>query len=129
MDYKEEAIKKLSEKPDKLSRCASIVRDSVIERLKSFCEQNSEFAQAVVQSQGTVAECLESSVKGCGESISDFDLYGKAVEFWFPGAKISFSVKLDLGDGGFSNEPEEIKAEPAEKPAKRRIELDFDDLL
>lgn len=126
----EQAIQKLSENPKKLSQKADAVKGAVIRQLKSFCKQNSEFAQAVVQSKGTVADCLEKTVKGCGNSISDFDAFNKAVTFWFPGAKVIFSIKLDIGDGGFSNEPEEVQAEvPTEQPKKHRIELDFDDLL
>ena len=68
----EQAIKKLSEDPKKLSQKADAVKGAVIRQLKSFCKQNSEFAQAVVQSKGTVADCLERTVKGCGSSISDF---------------------------------------------------------
>lgn len=125
----EQAIKKLSENPKKLSQKANAVKDDVILLLIGFCKQNSEFAQAVVQSKGTVADCLESTVKGCGNSISDFDVFSKAVTFWFPGAHVIFSIKLDIGDGGFSNEPEEQAEGPTEQPKKHRIELDFDDLL
>ncbi|MGN0686810.1 MAG: hypothetical protein ACI4KA_01735 [Oscillospiraceae bacterium] len=125
----EQAIKKLSENPKKLSRKANAVKDDVILQLMGFCKQNSEFAQAVVQSKGTVADCLESTIKGSGDSISDFDVFNKAVTFWFPGAKVIFSIKLDIGDGGFSNEPEEQAEAPTEQPKKHRIELDFDDLL
>ena len=42
----EQAIKKLSENPKKLSQKADAVKGAVIRQLKSFCKQNSEFAQA-----------------------------------------------------------------------------------
>ena len=146
MSFKEDAIKKLSEKPKSLSKHAVVVKDAVIAQLKNFCEQNEEFAQAVVQSAGTVGECLENVVSGCGNSLSDVEAYSKAVAFWFPGAKISFAIKLDLGDGGTSNQVEaeftEVQAAapvsgdvPASAPvvesapAKHRIVLDLGDLL
>ena len=132
VSYKDAAIKKLSEKPKSLSRYAQAVSGATIEQLKSFCRQNNEFAQAVVQSKGTVAECLERSVKGCKDYSSDFSVFSKAVDFWFPGAIISYDIKLDIGDGGFSNEPEEkapeVQQEQPRQP-KRRIVLSLDELL
>lgn len=129
MNYTDEAIKKLSEKPNSLSKCARAVSGATIQQLKSFCRQNSEFAQAVVQSKGTVSDCLESTVKGCGSSISDFDVFNKAVSFWFPGAKVIFSIKLDIGDGGISNKEDAQAEVQTEQTKKHRIELTFDDLL
>lgn len=68
------------------------------------------------------------------------------VAFWFPGAKISFAIKLVLGDGGTSNQVEaeftEVQAAAPvsgdvpvsapvveSAPAKHRIVLDLGDLL
>ena len=127
MSFKKDAIKKLSEKPKSLSKHADVVKDAVIAQLKNFCEQNEEFAQAVVQSAGTVGECLENVVSGCGNSLSDVEAYSKAVAFWFPGAKISFAIKLVLGDGGTSNQVEaeftEVQAAAPESGAREQIKF------
>ena len=71
-----------------------------------FCGQNSEFAQAVVQMSidKSIKDCIESTVAKAGNSISDIEVYKKAVQFYFPGADIHFDMRIDLGDGGFSND-------------------------
>lgn len=111
----------------KFSQKGKAVGQNVVDTLISFCEQNSEFAQAIVQSKKTVSECIESTVKGSGSSISDIEVYRKAVEFYFSGATVSFNMVIDLGDDGFSNTP----AAPTEdKPVQTTsLQLSLDDLL
>ena len=92
----------------KLSAKAKAISQAVIDALKDFCKQNAEFAQAVEQSDKTIEECLESCVKGVGNSISDIEVYKKAVKFYFPGADIKCVMTLDLGDGGYSNNTEQL---------------------
>lgn len=79
---------------------------AVLAALIEFCEQNSEFAQAVVQMNidKSIKDCIESTVAKAGSSISDIEVYKKAVEFYFPGADIHFDMRIDLGDNGFSND-------------------------
>lgn len=117
----EQAIKKLdTEFKDckGLSQKGKAVSSAVLDALKSFCEQNTEFAQAVVQTDKTFKDCVESTVKDCGSSISDLEVYRKAVQFYFAGADVHFVMTLDLGDDGFSNAPE-----------KKTLRLSLDDLL
>lgn len=68
---------------------------AVAAQLKSFCLQDEEFAQAVVQG-GTLAECLKKVAAGTGNSISDLDAYKKAVQFYFPGAEVHMELTIDL---------------------------------
>lgn len=123
----DKALDKLHQKPDKLSQKAKAVSDDVLRTLKSFCAQNKEFAQAVAQSDKSVAECLEYVVKGCGSCLSDIAAYERAARFYFAGAKVHFQMILDLGDGGFSGENK--TAVPPEAPTKKCIMLDLDELL
>lgn len=89
--------------------------------LEDFCRQEPEFAQAIEQSGKTFQQCLDHVAKGAGSSLSDFQAYSKAVEFYFPGAKISFRMVIDLvGDADKSPEP------APEKPA---MSVSFDSLL
>lgn len=123
----EQAIKKLdTEYKDcnKLSAKGKAVGVAVLEALKTFCGQNKEFSQAVVQSDKTIKDCIESTVKGCGTSISDLEVYRKAVQFYFKGADVKFVMTVDLGDDGFSNTPESEKT-----PTKRGLSLSLDELL
>lgn len=118
----EKAIEKLDKEFNEckgLSQKGKAVSSAVLDALKSFCKQNTEFAQAVVQTDKTFADCVKSTVKDCGSSISDLEVYRKAVQFYFAGADVRFEMTLDLGDGGFSNAPE----------MKKPLRLSLDNLL
>lgn len=103
----------------------------VAEALRSFCRQDAEFAQAVVQG-GSFADCMTAVAKNVGSSISDLDAYKKAVSFYFPGAKIRMQMTIDLiGDAAAPAEPE-VQAAPAlqvYKPVKDELVLDLDDFF
>ncbi len=73
----------------------SAMKGAVKDTLLSFCEQDEEFAQAVVQG-GTFKDCMAAVAKGVGSSISDLDAYKKAVAFYFPGAGIRMQMFIDL---------------------------------
>lgn len=118
----EKAIEKLDKEfaeCGKLSAKGKAVSSAVLDALKSFCGQNTEFAQAVVQTDKSIKDCIESTVKDCGSSVSDIDVYRKAVQFYFAGADVHFEMTLDLGDGGFSND----------KGNQSGLRLSLDDLL
>ncbi len=114
----------------RLSVKGRAVASSVEEALTLFCEQNAEFAQAVEQSGKTAAECVENAVMGCGSSISDIEVYRRAVQFYFEGATVHFNMTIDLGDEGFSNvqpdKPGQIRTD-SDKPGG--LSLSLDDLL
>ena len=69
--------------------------------LKSFCEQEPEFEQAIEQSGKTFQECLNDVVKGIGNSISDIEVFRRAVKFYFSTATVNFVMNIDLsGENG-----------------------------
>lgn len=68
---------------------------AVLAAVKDFCTQDAEFAQAVVQG-GSFADCMKKVAEGVGNSISDIDAYKKAVQFYFPGAKVQMQLTIDL---------------------------------
>lgn len=68
---------------------------AVLAALKDFCKQDEEFAQAIVQG-GSFTDCMKAVAKGVGNSISDLDAYKKAVQFYFPGAKVKMQLSIDL---------------------------------
>lgn len=115
-NFESEALKKIDEgKTAKLGRTADCMKESVAAALKDFIAQDAEFAQAVVQG-GSFAECMAAVAKGVGSHISDFDAYGKAAAFYFPGCKIRYKMELDLiGDTAAE--------EPADKPAGLLLDL------
>lgn len=98
--YKEQAIAKLREgaKGGSFGQKAAAMKSAVLDALIDFSGQDTELAQAVVQG-GSFADCMKAVEKGVGQSISDIDAYARAVQFYFPGAKIRFSMTLDfIGD-------------------------------
>lgn len=121
------AIEKIKsqQKNMKLSDKAQAVSDSVIKALTLFCEQNTEFAQAIEQSDKTLADCINHTVAECGGSISDLEVYKRAVSFYFHGADVRFNMIIDVGDGGFSNAPQA----QIESPAATGISMSLDSLL
>lgn len=95
----------------KESAMKSAVRDALLE----FCRQNEEFAQAVVQG-GAFPDCMAAVAKGVGSSISDPEAYRRAASFYFNGARVNFTVTIQL--------------EPAEPEADQKgILLDLTDFF
>ncbi len=92
------------------------MKGAVKNTLLDFCRQNVEFAQAVAQG-GSFADCMSAVAKGVGSSISDLEAYKRAVEFYFPGARINMQMLIQM-------EPD---AEPPAVPDSGGILLDFSD--
>lgn len=111
----QEKIKISDEK--KLGRYEKAVNSAVADALREFCGQSEEFARAIVESDKTYADCLTAICKGLGQSISDFDLYTKAVQFWFPGAVIEYKMTIRMSEYELEEEP------------KTDISLSLDSLL
>lgn len=96
MSYLDDAVKKLDEAGKGLGSVEKAIKGAVKNQLVSFCRQDDEFAQAVVQG-GSFADCLKYVASGVkGNAISDLDAYQRAVEFFFPGAKIRCEMTIDL---------------------------------
>lgn len=135
-----QAINKLDEEfknCKKLSKKGEAVSLAVLDALKTFCRQNVEFSQAVVQSDKTIKDCIEDTVKGSGNAISDIEVYRKAVQFYFPGSDVRFSMTINLGDDGFSNDPGAAVSSSADPnlsgsdfaTTKKGLSLSLDELL
>lgn len=105
-NWAEKAEKKLDEGKSKVvGQKEKAMASAVLEALKDFCRQDAEFAQAIVQG-GSFADCMKAVAKGVGNSISDLDAYKRAVQFFFPGAKIKMQMTIDLiGDAADTATP------------------------
>ena len=117
------AVAKLGEKKQKegaKSRVATAVYSAVIATLKDFCSQSLEFAEAVLQTDRTAGECCEQLSKGVGSSISDIEVCRRVAEFYFPGSKVEFQVKL------YMCEDEKNQPEPEQRTA---VVLNLFDML
>lgn len=102
----EQAEKRLKDEYDKVkgqkeSAMKSAVRDALLE----FCRQNEEFAQAVAQG-GSFPDCMAAVAKGVGRSLSDLEAYRRAASFYFDGAKVQFTMSIQLTPA----EPEESRS-------------------
>lgn len=129
-EIKESAIKKLTDE-DKLinnsNKYISAVHTAVLNALCEFCRQNAEFAQAICQSDKHFTACLAEIVKGIKGSISDLDLYTRAVRFYFSTATIHFQMLIDVGDGVLAEPLKLVQAEAEQAntaPAPMSISLD-----
>lgn len=107
----------------KLGKYENVVKPYVLDEICIFAKQNSEFAQAIEQSEKSFDDCLKACVAGVKEHISDLDCYKRAVAFYFPGADIKCTMTLDLGDNGFSNSKTSTDADSG------KLQLDLDSLL
>ena len=106
MSNKDKAIKRLKDesKQGKYDRYGNAVKSAVLEALEDFIGQDEEFAQAIVEKDGSFEGCVAAVVKGCGSSISDIEVYHRAVGYYFPGATVRFKMEIDLV-GSAAEEP------------------------
>ena len=124
----ESAVKKLSDTAQKKgcsNNKASVMYSHIVKALKNFCEQNVEFAEAVLQSNKTVGECADSIGRSInGSSISDIEVYRKAAEFYFPGCVVEFEMKLYMS----KYEKDEPQTDTSSDP-KKMVTINLFDLL
>ena len=111
------------DKEAKYDRRGQIMHAAVRDALCEFCRQNAEFARAICQTDKHLHDCLKHVAEGCGNGISDLDAFTRAVDFYFSGAKISFKMLIDVGDGVL-NESEPERPEP-----KKPLEIALDNLM
>ncbi|MCI9444321.1 MAG: hypothetical protein HFF69_06300 [Oscillospiraceae bacterium] len=116
MSWKNQAADKLEReaKAFKGNKYESAMKSAVAKTLASFCCQNEEFAQAVVQG-GSFAECMAAVTKGVGTFVSDEEAYRRAAAFYFQGAQVKMEPKIQL--------------EPDAEEAEKVISLDFSDFF
>ncbi len=101
----------ISASKDKYARAVAV---PTADALKEFCRQEPEFEQAIEQSGKSFDDCLTEITKGIGQSISDLEVYSRAVKFYFPVAAVRFHMTIDLcGDNGAVDPPiTQHKSEP-----------------
>ncbi len=125
---KKEAIEKINKelKAFKGGQKESLVSRPVADALIHFIGQDEEFAQAVVQTDKTLSDCLAVAMKGAGNGISDIEVYKKVVQFYFPGAGVNFSMTINLC-ASVENEAAEV---PDQAPRKSKVlDINIDDLF
>ena len=108
------AIAKLEEikKSDLKDTKAKVFFQPTLEVLIDFCQQDVRFADAVLRDGKSLLECLAQIAKGSGSSISDLDVYRKAVQYYLPDAQIFMQLSIFLGS--------DVKADAAPEPVKKK---------
>lgn len=105
--------------------------EDVHKALVSFCEQEEEFAQAIVQSEKNLNDCMQTiSRMIVGNAISDLEAFRLAVDYYFPGAEIQYNMRINLiGSAAADTPPIVMSGSQAEPQKKNVFELSLDDLL
>ena len=93
------------------NRYVSAVAQAVHDALAGFIDQQEEFARAVVQSDKTLTQVCEAATKGCGSSISDLEVYRRAVAAYFPGAQVDCVMTIRMSEHEEPGEPETAKSQ------------------
>ena len=93
-------------------RHASAVRPAVYAQLLD---------QAVLDSEKTLNDCCETIMSGCGSCISDFEVYGKMAQFYFPGSSVEAQLRINLSADAERN--------PLGVQDKKAVVLDLFDLF
>ena len=125
-EFRDQALKKLREGAKNVrGNKESAMKDAVRATLETFCTQDEEFAQAVVQG-GDFPACMAAVARGVGSSISDLEAYKKAVQFYFPGAEIRMQMTIDLIGAAAATE---TAPTPTEQKKPENIILDFTEFL
>lgn len=103
-------------------RYVEVTKNSVAEALMDCCNKSEAFAAVVADSPHTLSECMASICKGLGSSISDIELFRRAVQFYFPTANVCFDVTITMP----SEAKPETSATESKQPAPSKIINIFD---
>ena len=124
------AVEKINPKLKKLNKYAAVIAEPTAKALHGFCKQSEEFARAVVETDKTFQDCLETITKDIGRAVSDIEVYQKAVEFFFPGAKVEFKMIIHMSEYELNdNEPSAPAETVPELEQKKDIDLSLGGLL
>ena len=99
-DFKALAVERINKEQQnfKGDKYGNAVYTYVANSLRDFCNQDERFAEAVVKSNRGFEECIKSIMKGCGNAISDIEVYRRAAKFFFPDSEVSFIMTIKLGE-------------------------------
>ena len=88
---KEENVKQLRNKRDFI---VPFLRTA----LSSFAEQSEDFAAAVMAADKSLEGCVNALKVPQGDrvSLSDFDVYRMAAQYFFPEADVEYSMKISM---------------------------------
>lgn len=123
-DYRTLAVHKIADELNsfKGNQYGNAVKNHVAATLTHFCEDNIRFAEVVYKTKRTLSDCVEEIMRGCGQSISDIDVYRGAVRNYFPNADVEFHMTIKInGDAPTEEElNREVKKQEPKEPEKKQ---------
>ena len=110
------AIEKIEteDKEFKGDRYGNVVHKYVADVLKDFCREDERFAYVVYKTKRTFSDCVSEIMKGCGNHKSDFEIYKKAAQFYFPNCNLKCVMTITI-DGAEPSEEYLNKEAPKTK--------------
>lgn len=132
--YQQQAIEKISAelKTFKGGNNEKVISQSVADALKTFCEQDDEFAQAIVQSDKTLSDCcaeislLENQIAELKEETAETEYDAEADELR---DKVkNLTEELCQKENAYKNDIEKVKKETAEA-VRAEIQQDGQDSI
>jgi len=104
-DFKKLALEKLEKENSeyKGDKYGNVVHPYVVNTLRKFCEDNESFAEVFYKTKRTLSDCLKEVMKGCGNAISDIEVYRRVARFYFPNSEVEFIMKISI----IGEEPDE----------------------
>jgi len=123
-DFYKLSIEKIDEefKSFKGDKKGEAVKQYVADTLKDFCKKNKDFAKVVYLTKRTLSDCIESAMRGCGNSISDIEVYRKVAKFYFPNSEVEFQMNIIVGEKPdekyLNKENKKTAADPKENNAE-----------
>lgn len=120
-DFQKLAVEKIASELDGFTgdRYGQAVKGFVASTLTNFCQQNARFAEVVYKTKRSLSDCCAAVMNGCGNHISDIDVYRGAVRYYFPNSEIEFQMNIKFtGEAPTKAEMEKAAEKPA--PAKKQ---------
>ena len=90
----------------------------VASTIAHFCEQSEKFASVVAKTPRTLSDCCAEILADTGYSVSDIDVYRKAVKHYFPDSEVKMTMEIVTGE---IPSDEEVYRAAKKKSAKQRI--------
>ena len=127
---KDDTVKKLKNELEEAKKStdpkARAVAEAVHSAITVFCGEEPEFEQAVAQSDKNLRQVCEACVKGVGGSISDLEVYRRAVGEYFPGAQVDFMMTIRMSE---HENPSRDPETPKSRTSGDVLSLDLFDLM
>lgn len=118
-DFKKLAVEKIDRELKEFAgdKYGKAVHTYVANVLRDFCEQNERFAEVVYKTKRSLSDCCAEIMKGCGNHISDIEVYRRATKLYFPNSEIECVMTITIT--GDAPDEKYLEKEPKKKAEKK----------